>query len=232
MRATLGRAEDYRGTIARLRTKLSRQIGFANSCTDPAPLPYAFYLFAWDACDAEPGAMAELFFYDQAFDSYAACAYAEAFDLEHLAPMDRVIHLRSLVADDGENRAASLRCLGQAVAQLAQCLGARYMTANPQLLEADFLSEHQPQGSPRPINCRTPSSEQVLSLIDLKPPVDRRENDASAALSTMDPLLLQTIRLRGQRALKVKTNPALRLDTLLPAHWVGVWQRQLRAYAI
>jgi hypothetical protein len=231
MHATLGRAEDYRDTIVRFRTTLGRQIGFAKSCADPAPLPYAFYLFAWDASGAEPSAMAELFFYDQAFDSYSACPHAEAFDLEHLAPMDRVIHLRSLVGDECEHRAELLRCLGQAITQLARCLGTRFMTADPQLLETSFVSECQAHGSPRTGGYETNGAQQMLSLVSLKASVDAASTDATQA-NAIDPLLLRTIRLRGRRALEIKKNAAARLDALLPAHWVGVWQRQLLAYAL
>lgn len=226
MRATLGRAEDYCGTITRFRAKLGRQIGFANSCADPAPLPYAFYLFAWNASDAEPNAMAELFFYDQSFDSYAACAHAEAFDLEHLAPMDRVIHLRSLVTDDSENRAELLRCLGEAITQLSLCLGTSHMTADPQLLEPSFLSACQAHGPLRTGRYYALGREQALALVSLQPVASEDETRA------IDTLLLQTIRMRGRCALKSKKmHTDIRLDTLLPAHWVGVWQRQLRSFA-
>jgi hypothetical protein len=226
MRAILGRAEDFRGTIVRFRGKLSHQIGFCSA--DTAPLPYAFYLFASESRDTEPTAMAEVFFYDQAFDSYATCTHAEAFDLERLAPLDRVIHLRSLVATDAEGRAALLRCLGQAIAQLAKHLGARYLTAEPLLLEPDFLIACAALGSPRTGRYSVQGGELALALVSLRPIADESKEDAHA----IDPLLLQSIRLRGRCALKSTARTNMRLDTLLPAHWVGVWQRQLRAFAV
>ena len=61
MRATLGRAEDYRGTIVKFRTQLSREIGFAASCRDAEPLQgvLPFALLELDelhrrAADVEP----------------------------------------------------------------------------------------------------------------------------------------------------------------------------------
>lgn len=227
MRAVLGRAEDFRGTIVRFRGKLSHQIGFCS--TDTAPLPYAFYLFASESRDAEPTAMAELFFYDQAFDSYSTCSFAEAFDLERLVPLNRVIHLRSLVASDAASRVALLRCLGRVVAQIATRLGARYLTADPLLLEPDFLVACAALGSPRIGRYSEQAGELALALVSLRPiAADEGLDDAHA----IDPLLLQTIRLRGHCALKAHARTDMRLDTLLPAHWVGVWQRQLRAFAM
>jgi hypothetical protein len=229
MRAMLGRAEDYRGTIMRFRAELGRKIGFAHQGADCEPLPFAFYLFveASGANDAELCGMAELYFYDQAFDSYANCPHAEAFDLERLAPLDRVIHLRSLVVADGEHRSALLACLGQAVARLARRFGARYLTAEPLALEPDFLRACEAVGAPRTSHCSAQAREQALALVSLKPTAD--EDGARA----IDALLLQTIRLRGRCALKSKQiRTGMRLDTLLPAHWVGVWQRQLHSFAM
>jgi hypothetical protein len=229
MRATLGRAEDYRGSIVKFRTQLSRQIGFAASCRDAEPLPFAFYLFAWDESDSEPSGMLEFFLYDQAFDSYADCPYAQVFDLEHIAPMDRIVHVRSLVANDGEHQSALLQCLSEALAAVANELGARYLTADAALLESGSLKVSF--GPTRSARYRIDGVDKTLSLVGLKPIADRPDAASATDADSIDSLLLHAIRLRGRCAFAAKTKPAVRLDRLLPAHWVGVWQRQLRAYA-
>lgn len=229
MRATIGRAEDYRGTIVKFRTQLSRQIGFAASCRDAEPLPYAFYLFAWDESDSEPLGMLEFFFYDQAFDSYADCPYAQAFDLEHIVPMDRIVHVRSLVVNEGEHQPALLQCLSETLAAAASELGARYLTADAALLESALPKLSF--GATRSARYRIDGVDKTLSLVGLKPSAAHLDAASATDAGSIDPLLLHTIRLRGRCALAAKTKTAVRLDRLLPAHWVGVWQRQLRTYA-
>jgi hypothetical protein len=232
MRVTLGRAEEYRGTIVKLRSELSRRIGFSALCRDVEPLPYAFYLFAWDTNGTEPVGMVEFFCHDQAFDSHAVSPYSQAFDLERIVPIDRILHLRALVIRDHENEPALLRRLGEAFAHIAGKLGARYLTAEPQLLEHAFLFRCAAPGAPRTARFHTEGTRRALSLISLAATSGVPGDARSAGAFSIDPLLQQTIRLRGRRALAGERKAAVRLDRLLPAHWVGVWQRQLRACAV
>ncbi len=235
MRATFGRAEDYRGSIVKFRTQLGRQIGFASATRDCEPLPYAFYVFAWSGGNPEPAGMLEFFFYDQAFDSYADCPFSQAFDLEHVAPMDRIVHVRSLVASSGANEAASLRILGNALASICRTFGARFLTA-----EADFFPDAAARscagaGLLRHGCYRADATEKRLVLMSPQTASTYAGTPEAGDDAALDAQLMQEIRLRGQRSVAYAAQQAqqtVRLDRLLPAHWVGVWQRQLRACVV
>ncbi len=229
MQVTLQRAEDNTKVVTHFltacREKAERPMAYEN----PVPLPYAFYLLAFDHKRVEPAGMVEFFFYDQAFDCYHDCPYPQAFHLSRLAPMGHVVQVRNLIVDASENRAALIRLLVDSMTFIARALGARYLTASEGIDFAALRSLTRETGATQidPVN----DGEKELSLLAL----DWAPRSATPArqFGTMsdDLLLARTIRRRGWRDFATAPNAGPKLDKLLPAHWVGVWQRQLRDYA-
>jgi hypothetical protein len=229
MYVRLGRSEDNVNTIVRFRTEFLARSDAATEPNDVYPLPYAFYLFVFDDGAAEPAGMVEFFFYDQAFDRYDDCPHLEARDAARIAPLEQVVHVRSLVIEQHHQHDALRRFLCESMVCTASELGARYMSADAAIgvaqLQAAKLNADasQRQGLQH--------VETTLSLLAFD--LDARRAVAAEQLDVapIDMLLAQTIRRRGRRALDNAVKPGPRLDKLLPAHWVGVWQRQLRVYA-
>jgi hypothetical protein len=215
MQVRLGRSEDNVNAIVRFRSEALVRCGEPN---DIYPLPYAFYLFAFDHGAAEPLGMAEFFFYDQAFDRYDDCPYRQACDLARIACLEQAVHVRSLVVQPNSKQDALRQLLCESIVSIASELGGRCLTADAGIDLAQL------QLATRSLRGLEPAPTSYLVL-------DREASSASEAAATrIDMLLAQTIRRRGRCALDaVKARP--RLDRLLPAHWVGVWQRQLRVYA-
>jgi hypothetical protein len=232
MRVSLARAEDYRGIIVRVRTELCRRMVFSATEFDAEPLPYAFYLFVWDGVKTEPIGMAEFFFYDQAYDSYSACSHSQALDLERVASLDRIIHVRSIAVGDCNNQTAVLLRLRESIVKIAGKLGGRYLTANGDLFDNSYFDFRENVSIVRSRNYQTNGIEKKLYLFSVGTLLEHHEGDESFDPIEFDALLLQSIRLRGRRTHECKTKVNPQLDRLLPAHWVGVWQRQLRSYAM
>lgn len=232
MRVSLARAEDYRGVIVRFRTELCRRMAFAAAEFDVEPLPYAFYVFVWDGVETEPIGMVEFFFYDQAYDSYSACPHRLALDLERAASLDRILHVRSVIVGDCDNQTAVLQRLGESIVKIAGKLGGRYLTADADLLDNNCLDFRANGSAVRAGTYQMNGIEKKLCLFSVETVLERCKGDDSFAAIEFDAILLQSIRLRGRRTHECKTKVNPQLDRLLPAHWVGVWQRQLRSYAM
>jgi hypothetical protein len=232
MRISLARAEDYRGVIVRFRNELCRRMALGAVKFDAEPLPYAFYVFVWDNVETEPIGMAEFFFYDQAYDSYSACSHSQALDLERVASLDRIIHVRSIAVGDYDNRTAVLQRLSESIVKIAGKLGGRYLTANADLFDNSYFDFRENVSIVRAGNFQTNGIEKKLYLFSFGTVFEHCKADDSFDAIEFDALLLQSIRLRGRRTHDCKTKVNPQLDRLLPAHWVGVWQRQLRSYAM
>ncbi len=179
MRITLGRAEDYRGVILRLRTELCRRKAFSATEFDAEPLPYAFYVFVWCGVETEPIGMAEFFFYDQAYDSYSACSHRLAFDLEHLASLDRILHVRSIAIGDCEGQTAVIRWLSKSIVKIAGKLGARYLTADADLLDNNCLDFGEGVSAVAAGNYQTNGSEKKLCLFSVRTILEHCKGDYS-----------------------------------------------------
>jgi hypothetical protein len=229
MQVRLGRSEDNVNTIVRFRTEFLARSAAATGPNDVYPLPYAFYLFVFDDGAAEPTGMAEFFFYDQAFDHYDDCPYREARDTVRIAPMEQVVHVRSLVVQQHHKQDALRRSLCESMASIGSELGARYMSADAGIGVAQLQTAKLDVGASQRQGLQHVETTLSILAFDL----DARRAPAAEQLDValIDMLLAQTIRRRGRRALDDAVKPGPRLDKLLPAHWVGVWQRQLRVYA-
>jgi hypothetical protein len=189
-------------------------------------------LFVWDGVKTEPIGMAEFFFYDQAYDSYSACSHSQALDLERVASLDRIIHVRSIAVGDCNNQTAVLLRLRESIVKIAGKLGGRYLTANGDLFDNSYFDFRENVSIVRSRNYQTNGIEKKLYLFSVGTLLEHHEGDESFDPIEFDALLLQSIRLRGRRTHECKTKVNPQLDRLLPAHWVGVWQRQLRSYAM
>jgi hypothetical protein len=129
MHVRLGRSEDNVNAIVRFRSAALAQSNAAAEPNDIYPLPYALYLFAFDDGAPEPAGMAEFFVYDQAFDRFDDCPYRAALDLERIATLEQVVHVRSLVVQQDKQDTAR-RLLYESMVSTATELGGRYLSAD------------------------------------------------------------------------------------------------------
>jgi hypothetical protein len=228
MRITLQRAEDNLDVVRHFLAVFRAKTAASTERKHVDPLPYAFYLLAFPSGGGKPEGMVEFFFLDQAFDCYKDCPYPQAVDLSRLAPLSQVIYLRSVIVDNQSNGRAAVRFLGESLIFIASTLGARYLTANTGI-DLTVLQGLTHDGNTMPSNSYDTDAEFSVLTLDWAP---RRTPPVQQCGAISDELqLARTIRRRGRREVAAASNAGPKLDKLLPAHWVGVWQRQLRAYA-
>lgn len=136
--------------------------------------------------------------------------------------------MRSVIVNNQNNERAVVRLLGESLIFIASTLGARYLTASTGI-DLTLLQGLTPDGNTMPSNNYNFDTEFSLLTLDEAP---RRTPLVQQCGTISDELqLARTIRRRGRREVAGASNAGPKLDKLLPAHWVGLWQRQLRAYA-
>ena len=228
MRITLQRAEDNLDVVTELLTVFRAKTAASTERKHVDPLPYAFYLLAFPREDGKPEDMVEFFFLDQAFDFYKDCPYPQVATLSQLAPLSQVVHVRSVIINNQNNGREVVRLLGESLIFIASTLGARYLTASTGI-DLTWLQGLTPDGNTMPSNNYNADTEFSLLTLDGAPrrtPLVQQYGTISDELQ-----LARVMRRRGRREFNAGPNAHPKLDKLLPAHWVGLWQRQLRAYA-
>ena len=126
MKLMLQRAGRYDAYIRRSRLEICNLIGLDPVGEAVEPLPHAFYLFGFDD-SPDPVAMAEFFFYDE--DDFRTAFYRNSPELRDAAPLDALIHTRSLFVNSGHRHSIGFVYLVAGLVEVAHRLGARYMTA-------------------------------------------------------------------------------------------------------
>lgn len=189
--------ERHHDTIVAFRQEICSIIGLDPHGLLTAPLPFAAYLFVYPDQGQAPAGMVEFFFYDQAYDTYAGAPYSQAADLEQIAPMHQMAHVRSVIltAPYRQSRLFQYLCMGMTMA--ASHMGARFITAGTGLHNHSILALHRKAGM-RKLGTYTfgDGAVQQLSLLDLEPIARRVMAMQCPRFLHLDPSLLQEVRHR------------------------------------
>ena len=120
MQLMLHRAGAHDDYIRRSRTEICDLIGLDPMGEAVEPLPNALYLFGFDE-GPEPVAMAEFYFYDE--DDFRTTFYRNSQELREAAPLDTLIHTRSLYVNSGHRHSIGFVYLVAGLVDVAHRLG-------------------------------------------------------------------------------------------------------------
>jgi hypothetical protein len=195
----LARAAGHEKIIREFRHDICQRIGINPSEDAVAPLPYAFYLFAHSDTREEPAGMIEFFFNDDAFANFSNFSYTKAYDLSRIGAPSEMIHVRSVIIEEGYRNSRLFMHLCAAMLVSAWELGARHMTAATSATYDYVLGLHKNAGMRRLGNFMVDGSTQQLSVLDLEPVAVRAQSLYRRAANYVDHSANEAIVLRRSR---------------------------------
>jgi hypothetical protein len=193
-------AEKNLENIVSFRKEICRNIGLDENGIAARPLNEAAYLFGYASDNSCPMGMIEFFMYDQLFESYSDAIYSEATDLEKIAPMYKMGHIRSVILHPKYQRSRLFLSMMAAMVKVAHTMGAVYMTAGTGVHNNNILGLHQNAGMKMIGHYTVDGSIQQLSLLDIEPLLARADSITSKQLLNIDKELIAQIRNRKKVA--------------------------------
>ena len=188
----LSRSPGNEEVIREFRRDICQRIGMSPNGPGVHPLPHAFYLFARENRYSDPAGMIEFFFYDDAFADYSDSVYSQAGDLSQVAPMQEMIHVRSVIIDEAHRNSKMFLHLCAALMATAWDMGARFMTASTSTNYQYILGLHKNAGMKRLGVFTLDGAAQQLSFLELEPVASRAKRLTRHAVLQVDPgVLLQ-----------------------------------------
>jgi len=116
--------------IYEMRKKVLAAMGAPVETKAADPLPFAFYVFAYNKKGETPIAFTEFFIYDQRFESFEDSQYGKAADLANYGDLSEFTHIRSLYISSQARRVGTLyRILSQSLVIISVEFGVKYATA-------------------------------------------------------------------------------------------------------
>lgn len=88
----------FKGMIEDIRKDVLREISVHSWTSKDLFIPQSFYVFLFEGSLDVVG-MVEFFLYSDVYESYSDSVYSQAFDLQTIAPLEKMVHFRTLYVD-------------------------------------------------------------------------------------------------------------------------------------
>ena len=166
-------ANENKQTIRKIRKEICRSIGLDVNGLAIEPLDFASYFFGYVCPQQEPVALVEFFMYEQAFISYEDAPYSQATNLEKIAPLNQMGHIRSFFLERPYRKSKLFLLLIATTVKVASQMGAHYITAGTGIDNKEILLLHRNAGMKALGKFMVDNSIQQLSLLELDPLLNR-----------------------------------------------------------